>query len=148
ANMVSRFNAGPGELNDLAPLTDIRGLRLFFEEVDWLPRGIPTIDAPSPGSQNSPALPSSTENKLQDVTYSGFDPWRNLPRDLTLPYNKNHITFDFAGISLKIPEKVRYQYMLKGLDEDWSPPVKENFATYPKLPPGEYTFMVKADRQR
>ena len=63
---------------------------------------------------------------------------------MILPYYQNDITFDFIGISLKIPEKVRYQYLLKGLDKDWSPPVKENFATYPKLPPGEYTFMVKA----
>jgi len=128
ANMVSRYNANTEELNGLAPLTHIRGLRLFFEEVEWLPQEIPAAEA----------------NKLQDVTYNSFDPWKNLPLGLMLPYNKNHLTFDFVGISLKIPEKVRYQYMLQGFDEDWSPPVKENFATYPKLPPGEYTFMVKA----
>ncbi|MFH1321282.1 MAG: SpoIIE family protein phosphatase, partial [Bacteroidota bacterium] len=48
------------------------------------------------------------------------------------------------GISMTIPEKVRYQFKLEGLDKDWSPATKERFATYSNLLPGKYTFMVKA----
>jgi ligand-binding sensor domain-containing protein/serine phosphatase RsbU (regulator of sigma subunit) len=67
-----------------------------------------------------------------------------LPVNLKLPYDKNHLTFDFIGISLSNPEKTRYQYKLEGADADWSPIVKENLATYSILAPGKYTFMVKA----
>jgi ligand-binding sensor domain-containing protein/serine phosphatase RsbU (regulator of sigma subunit) len=67
-----------------------------------------------------------------------------LPGQLTLPHNKNHLTFDFIGISLKIPEKVSYMYMLEGLDESWAPATRETQATYSNIPPGKYTFHVKA----
>ncbi|MBN4049645.1 SpoIIE family protein phosphatase [Bacteroidales bacterium AH-315-N07] len=68
----------------------------------------------------------------------------SFPKDGIFPYDKNHLTFEFDGISLTIPEKVRYKFKLEGFDKDWSPPVKEKFATYSYLSPGTYTFMVKA----
>jgi len=67
-----------------------------------------------------------------------------LPKDLVLPFSKNNLTFQFVGISLIAPEKVRYQYQLEGLDADWTPPVSQNEITYPSLPPGKYTFKVNA----
>ena len=41
-----------------------------------------------------------------------------LPKNLVLPFTKNNLTFQFVGISLVAPEKVRYQYQLEGLDVD------------------------------
>jgi signal transduction histidine kinase/ligand-binding sensor domain-containing protein/CheY-like chemotaxis protein len=67
-----------------------------------------------------------------------------LPVDLRLPYNKNHLTFNFIGISLIAPEKVRYQYMLENFDDNWNPPTTATQATYTNIPPGDYTFKVKA----
>jgi len=67
-----------------------------------------------------------------------------LPFNLKLPYNKNHLTFDFVGISLTIPEKVKYQYKLEGMDNAWSPPGKQHIATYSNIPPGKYTIKIKA----
>ena len=63
---------------------------------------------------------------------------------LELRYNQNHLTFEFVGISLVVPEKVMYQVKLDGFDTNWSPSSRTNFATYSNLPPGEYSFMVKA----
>ena len=34
--------------------------------------------------------------------------------------------------------------MLEGLEEDWTPPTPENYAVYPFIPPGKYTFKVMA----
>ncbi|MBL4654338.1 MAG: SpoIIE family protein phosphatase [Bacteroidia bacterium] len=68
----------------------------------------------------------------------------NLPANLILPYDQNHLTFDFTGISLTIPEKVQYQYKLDGLDQEWSPSLGERSATYSNIPPGEYIFYIKA----
>lgn len=69
----------------------------------------------------------------------------DFPEDARFSYDQNHLTFSFVGISLTNPEKVKYQYMLEGFDKDWSPvPVHYNQAVYSNLPPGEYTFMVRA----
>lgn len=67
-----------------------------------------------------------------------------LPKNLILPFNKNHLTFQYIGISLSAPEKVMYQIKLEGLDDNWTPPTSKTEVTYSSLPPGTYKFMVKA----
>ena len=67
-----------------------------------------------------------------------------LPIGLVLPYNKNHLTFGFLGLSLANPEKVKYQFILEGHDPDWSPVGGEERATYSNIAPGTYTFKVIA----
>jgi ligand-binding sensor domain-containing protein/class 3 adenylate cyclase len=67
-----------------------------------------------------------------------------MPEGLQLPYNKNHLTFAFTGISLAYPEKVRYRYLLEGYDPDWSPITALDRVTYSNIPPGEYHFRVMA----
>jgi ligand-binding sensor domain-containing protein/serine phosphatase RsbU (regulator of sigma subunit) len=74
----------------------------------------------------------------------GVDSTSLLPKYLKLPFNKNHITFQFIGVSLTAPEKVMYQYKLDGLDDDWTPSTSKIEATYSSLPPGNYKFMIKA----
>jgi ligand-binding sensor domain-containing protein/serine phosphatase RsbU (regulator of sigma subunit) len=68
-----------------------------------------------------------------------------FPEENRFSYDQNYLTFVFTGISLTSPEKVRYQYKLEGFDNEWSPvPTHVNEATYSNLPPGEYTFLVRA----
>lgn len=59
-------------------------------------------------------------------------------------YNQNHFTFYFNAPYFKKPSAVSYSYILKGFNENWSPPDKNNFVRYPNISPGEYTFLVKA----
>lgn len=93
---------------------------------------------------------SKTEeiNKIEPITTIKppriFFTNEEIPADHVFPWKKNHFTFDFIGTSLTNPKRVRYQYMLEGLDVEWSPVVKENSVTYPNLAPGKYTFKVKA----
>lgn len=68
----------------------------------------------------------------------------NLPKNLILPYNKNHLTFDFDGIYHKSPDKVRFKFKLNGFDEDWQPITSANFVTYSNIPSGDYTFELIA----
>lgn len=63
-----------------------------------------------------------------------------LPKNLVLPYNKNHLTFDFDGIYHKSPDKLRFKFKLNGFDENWQPVTKATFVTYSNIPFGEYTF--------
>jgi len=74
----------------------------------------------------------------------GTTSWAGLPTNLSLPYTKNHLVFGFAGLSYTAPDRVKYQYKLDGLDTQWSSVTQQRQATYSNLPPGSYTFRVKA----
>ena len=50
----------------------------------------------------------------------------------------------YTGLSLLVPEKVRFKYKLEGYDNRWSDIVKRRVAYYTKIPPGDYTFRVTA----
>lgn len=76
--------------------------------------------------------------------YAKLDTATQLPKSLSLPFSKNHLTFQFIGVSLSAPEKVMYQYKLEGIDNDWTPPTSKTEATYSSLPPGKYKFLLKA----
>jgi class 3 adenylate cyclase/ligand-binding sensor domain-containing protein len=67
-----------------------------------------------------------------------------IPLDLRLPHGRNHLTFNFTGISLAAPEQVHYRYILEGHDPDWSPITTTNRVIYSNIPPGGYTFKVMA----
>lgn len=68
-------------------------------------------------------------------------PWNSI-ENIVLPYNKNHLTFDFIGINFNNPEAVSYKWKLLGFDDNWSPPSNQNTVTYSNLPPGNYQFLV------
>jgi ligand-binding sensor domain-containing protein/two-component sensor histidine kinase len=63
--------------------------------------------------------------------------------EIELPYDQHFISFEFAGISLKNPEKLSYHYMLTGQDNGWSPLTSHNDVAF-DLKPGYYTFKVAA----
>lgn len=61
-----------------------------------------------------------------------------------LSHEENRISFSFKGICQSNPKKVRYQYRLKGYDDNWSPPISESTASFSNLNPGDYVFEVKS----
>ncbi|MEH0156027.1 two-component regulator propeller domain-containing protein [Limibacter armeniacum] len=117
-NGLTRINPNEDILVTRPPDIQFTGIDLFFENIS-----------------------------LQEYA-EGIESWSQMPFRLQLPYDMNHLTFHFSGISMNIPERVRYQWKLSGLDEDWSPPSDQSFAVYPNLEPGNYQFMVKARNAR
>lgn len=74
-----------------------------------------------------------------------MDRWvGGLPQGLTLPHDKNHLTFDFTAIDLADPEQTVFQCRLDGYDPEWIDLGLRQSQTYPVLPPGEYTFLVRS----
>ncbi|MBP6311209.1 MAG: hypothetical protein KA408_03000 [Flavobacteriales bacterium] len=67
-----------------------------------------------------------------------------LEEDPSLDHTQRSIRFDYSSVSLTDPAAVMYQYRLDGLEDDWQPPTSETSIHYPALPPGSYTFQVKA----
>jgi len=67
-----------------------------------------------------------------------------VPPNNEYAYNENHLTFRFFAISYIVPQNIRYQYILEGLDKKWSAESNDRYASYTNLAPGKYTFKVKA----
>ncbi|MDO9614023.1 MAG: triple tyrosine motif-containing protein, partial [Bacteroidota bacterium] len=69
---------------------------------------------------------------------------------ISLKYDQNSITLDFASFDYANSLGIQYSYFLEGFDKDWNEPSSSRSATYTNLDPGEYTFRVKTvsiDRQ-
>ena len=67
-----------------------------------------------------------------------------LLEKITLPYNKNFLSFEFISIDYHAPTKNQYAYKLSGVDSDWVHIGTRNFVSYSNLSPGQYEFQVKA----
>ncbi|HUA60120.1 MAG TPA: triple tyrosine motif-containing protein, partial [Verrucomicrobiae bacterium] len=63
---------------------------------------------------------------------------------LRYPADRQRVVFNFAGLSLAVPGRVRYRYLLDGYDRDWSLPTESREAAYTNLQPASYTFRVMA----
>jgi ligand-binding sensor domain-containing protein/signal transduction histidine kinase/CheY-like chemotaxis protein len=50
----------------------------------------------------------------------------------------------YTGLSFLVPGKVRFKCKLEGFDKDWREVGTRRTAYYTKIPPGHYTFRVKA----
>jgi signal transduction histidine kinase len=57
---------------------------------------------------------------------------------------RQRIAFQFDGVSLSVPERLRLRYRLDGFDRDWSAPTLSREADYTNLAPGSYDFRVRA----
>ena len=67
-----------------------------------------------------------------------------LTKEITLSYDQNAISFEFAALNFFHPERNQYAYMLEGYDKDWIyTDASKRFANYTNLDPGEYIFKVK-----
>ena len=56
----------------------------------------------------------------------------------------DRVAIHYNGLSLAVPTRVRFAYRLDGYDADWVDAANRRVAYYTKLPPGRYTFRVRA----
>ncbi len=61
-----------------------------------------------------------------------------------LSHDQNDVTFEFAAFNYADPASTQYSYKLDGYEKDWRNVGSQRTAIYPDLPPGDYTFRVKA----
>lgn len=69
---------------------------------------------------------------------------KNIHEEVKLPYGSYRLRIDFIGLDYTSPEQVKYQYKLEGYDFDWSQATDMQFAYYPRIDDGEYTFKLRA----
>lgn len=126
----------PGKAQQMRPFPSaIEGAngRLWFSTtkgIAWIdPQRIPRNNAPPPVS-----IRSLSANE------KSYDP---LP-SLELPEGTTRLQINFTALSLSIPERVRFQFRLEGVDNEWRDPGAERKTNYTNLGPGNYRFRVIA----
>lgn len=86
---------------------------------------------------NQQLLPTQNNNIISnDIAYT---------QHITLNYNQNSVTFEFANANYWLPEKTRFKYKLQNYDQQWNYTfANQNTAVYPNLPPGKYVLNVES----
>lgn len=105
----------------------------------WLPtpKGVTVID-PVRIVVNELAPPVVIES----ITADG-EP-AEITEEVRLGPGNEKYEIKYAGLCLVASEKVEMQYMLEGFEKDWVKVGRRNIAYYNSLPPGNYTFRIKA----
>lgn len=80
------------------------------------------------------------------TAFSVFDRERPVltDRPIQLNYNENFLNIQFTCLLFHCNNQVKYAYKMDGIDENWVYCNLKRNASYTNLPPGTYTFMVKA----
>ncbi len=80
-------------------------------------------------------------------TVRGQIPFRRTPlftRQIVLPYRANNVMLQFAALNFRSPMASRYDYRLRGFDEQWvTTGANHRRAAYTNLAPGTYFFQVR-----
>jgi signal transduction histidine kinase/ligand-binding sensor domain-containing protein len=113
-------------------VTDARG-RVWLA----LGRGISVAD---PARADAATLPALTHVESMSADGGPVD----LEGTIAIPAGRRRIAFVYTGLSLSVPERVRYRYRLDGFDRDWSEPTADRQAVYTNLGHGQYRFRVMA----
>ena len=83
---------------------------------------------------------------IEDIVAGGHalaqNPGAKSP--LRIPPGLQRYEFHFAGLSFVAPEKMQFQYRLEGWEKEWVDAGSKRVAEYNYIPPGDYTFQVRA----
>ena len=105
--------------------------RIWFS----LRSGLSVVDSSQITDYSVPALPHieaiTADNNLI-----------NLASSVRIPPSPRRITFEYTGLSLVAPERIRFRYFLESFDRSWSQPVAAREAVYTNLGPGSYRFRL------
>jgi ligand-binding sensor domain-containing protein/signal transduction histidine kinase len=100
-------------------------------------RGLSVVDPARVAATSAPAIVH-----IQTVSADGSVLGPQSP--LRIPAGRQRVTFDYVGLSLSIPSRLRFKYRLDNFDQAWSEPVTTREANYTNLSPGPYRFRVIA----
>jgi ligand-binding sensor domain-containing protein len=117
--------------------------KLWFGSIKCATSYNPDFDIPASISKTRLTSIQLFFNPINKTEYGkNVKAWYPIPKELQLPYDQNHLSFQFIGIEQRNPEGVTYKWMLEGFDETWSRLSNRREAVYSNLPPGKYVFKV------
>ena len=130
--MADGLGGTKGVKRQVSVMADSRG-RVWFST----DRGISVVDS---SRMDQGSFPPIVQMEAISADGSPFD----LRRPIQIPHDQRRITLAYTGLSLSVPERVRFRYALDGYDPGWSEPLSAREATYTNLSPGSYRFRVIA----
>ncbi len=101
----------------------------------------------------TPKLIANRPTKLEPVYFTSFTTPLNTEKmdasifyakDIWLKHDNATFSIEFASVELGDPERIHYEYILEGLENQWHTDVTLPNAHFSSLPPGNYTFRVRA----
>jgi ligand-binding sensor domain-containing protein len=83
---------------------------------------------------------------LEETPYKAWaNPLGGLLEGLRLPWDDNHLSFEFKAVDLAHPDALRYRWKLDGApNAQWSPLSNQSSINFAGLQPGDYVFSVQA----
>ncbi len=86
--------------------------------------------------------------QTDSLLFGGYFADVNAPqlqqRQPSVSYEWNSIRFEFAAPQYEQQSNIEYSFLLKGYDNDWSDWSRKTVKEYNNMPPGTYSFLVKA----
>jgi ligand-binding sensor domain-containing protein len=152
-----RFDYSSIHKNPNAPPVVIQGVKINNEAISWndlnnhekksdsflkTPNGMEEVT--QFGKLLDEDQRQAMRKKFSAIKFDSVSRFYPVPVNLVLPYGYNNITFEFRAIEPARPGLVRYQYMMDGYEEEWSPVSDKTNATYGNIHEGTYTFKLKA----
>lgn len=86
----------------------------------------------------TPLILSVSTDQVSD-TAGGTD-----GRQIRLAPGTERVRIDFTAPSLRMPERVRFEYMLEGVDRAWQDAGSRRTTSYTSMQPGDYVFRLRA----
>jgi signal transduction histidine kinase/ligand-binding sensor domain-containing protein len=115
----------------------------------WFPtiKGLASVDPanlkPNPRSPLV-MIESILVHRREQKTNQLISTW---PPSITIPPGGAELEIHYSALNFSAPELVRFRCWLENHEITWSEASEERVARYPKLPPGPYTFHVKASNE-
>ncbi|MBK9791539.1 MAG: histidine kinase [Sphingobacteriales bacterium] len=91
---------------------------------------------------NYKPLVNITSIKTDDSTYN-LSPYTVQKKRIRFANNQNNLAFEFASSDYANTPKNTFEYRLDGYEKNWTK-TNRNYVSYAQLPPGNYTFYVRA----
>ncbi len=83
-------------------------------------------------------------NVLIDSIVADGKPMRSSARELSFSPGLRELSIEYTAFNFAKPDRIRFRYRLKGLQEEWTRVGERRVARFALLPPGHYTFEVSA----
>jgi signal transduction histidine kinase/ligand-binding sensor domain-containing protein len=106
----------------------------------WFPtsRGLAVIDPNVRNRDLAPPVVNLVEVVANNHREVGFS------QQVKLAPGNGRVQVRYTAIHLSSPDRVRYSYILEGLDAEWTQAVTRRVINYNSLPHGHYRFVVRA----
>ncbi|HEX5218797.1 MAG TPA: two-component regulator propeller domain-containing protein, partial [Verrucomicrobiae bacterium] len=128
------------QCNDFAKPAAWKGRdgRLWFATI----KGLAVIDPDAETERRSAPPPVLIEEII--ANRNQYTPPKKAATLLKIPPGRGDVEIHYTGLSLEVPERVRFRYKLDGRDPDWVDADNRRSVYFNNLPPGEYRFRVTA----